>query len=279
MYIAEKFNIGKDNLATHQWYSEKNKENIFYFHGMQSHGGWCSELGTYLQNKGVNLFILDRRGSGRSDGNRGDISDKKLLLQDYKQVIDHLFESKIKNKYCWLLGQSLGASILTSYLSSFAHNRYKGIILVAPALGQVRVKNSGEDIDSWSNKDSDAYIPINLPTEFYTQNQKYINFIEKDPLAIKQITFSTKKTMLDLDDSYINSEITNMNYRAYLMIPKEDKINFIEKSENVAKKFYGKNNVKKYIFNTEDHYLEYSSAKDDYFSTLLSIVTGGGENV
>src|SRR3979411_2507849 len=55
-------------LALHIWRTHRARGSLFYIHGIQSHGGWLFETGPQLAQRGIQVFALDRRGSGRSEG-------------------------------------------------------------------------------------------------------------------------------------------------------------------------------------------------------------------
>lgn len=268
-YNSVMLKINDTQMCVHQWFDPTNLHNIFYFHGLQSHGGWSKELGEYLVSSGINLFISDRRGSGLSDGMRGHIPNRYTLLLDYRMVIKKLSESVMKDGY-WLLGQSFGASVLSSYLSEYDDDECIGSIFVAPALGQVRLKNDQAKIFSWDCCSLTEYSHINLPTSHYTKNIRYAEMIDRDELNIREITISTRKTMLELDNSYLSVKL-NRSFPVHLMVPETDLINNIEISESALASFFT-NDIKKHIFNTDEHYLEYSSVNDEYFLKLSNVI-------
>ena len=97
---------------------------ILIFHGITGYGELYGEI---IAQPGYDVFALDLRAHGLSDGNRGDIKSKKLLIQDLYKTI-----SFIKERYAKIvvLGHSLG--VITTI---FAYNSYpddvNGLILLS----------------------------------------------------------------------------------------------------------------------------------------------------
>ncbi|MGW3917847.1 alpha/beta hydrolase, partial [Streptomyces sp. NPDC005070] len=83
---------GGVDLALHLWRPQRVKGAVFYFHGLQSHAGWMWEVGTRFADNDIAFFVLDRRGSGISPGDRGDLPPAETLLGDYIAALAHVRE-------------------------------------------------------------------------------------------------------------------------------------------------------------------------------------------
>jgi len=67
--------------------------------------GDYNKLGEFLSGEGFALYILHLRGTGYSEGKRGDISDFDLLLKDFRDFVKKL-EEKHPKKPLFLFGHS-----------------------------------------------------------------------------------------------------------------------------------------------------------------------------
>ena len=61
---------------------ESPSDALVHVHGLESHNGWLVELASACASRGIAFSGLDRRGSGASDGPRGDAPSTAVLLDD-----------------------------------------------------------------------------------------------------------------------------------------------------------------------------------------------------
>ncbi|MBO3769879.1 MAG: alpha/beta fold hydrolase [Thermoproteota archaeon] len=113
------------------WLPEKVERILVCIHGASSHSGEFAYLGNYLSSKDVLTFTLDLRSNGRSGGERGDIEDIRIQLNDIDEMVNQLKDEWRKPIY--MLGHSLGASYALWYGSEY-YEKLAGLVLVAPAI-------------------------------------------------------------------------------------------------------------------------------------------------
>ncbi|XQZ99582.1 alpha/beta hydrolase [Komagataeibacter rhaeticus] len=114
-------------LALHAWLPASVKAAVFLFHGLQSHASWSWEIGEALAQRGVALFVLDRRGSGTSTGPHGAITDADTCLSDYITALD-VSQSAIGNEVPFtLFGHCLGGSFLAHLIHGGGRDWAAGI--------------------------------------------------------------------------------------------------------------------------------------------------------
>ncbi|MBO3839537.1 MAG: alpha/beta fold hydrolase [Thermoproteota archaeon] len=113
------------------WLPEKVERILVCIHGASSHSGEFAYLGNYLSSKNVLTFALDLRSNGRSGGERGDIEDIRIQLNDIDEMVSRLKDEWRKSIY--MLGHSLGASYALWYGSEH-YEKLAGLVLVAPAI-------------------------------------------------------------------------------------------------------------------------------------------------
>ena len=75
-----------DGVGLHylRWRSERSPPSaaVIVLHGIASHAGWFAETAADLNRHGVEVYGLDRRGSGRSGGPRGHLDRYERALDD-----------------------------------------------------------------------------------------------------------------------------------------------------------------------------------------------------
>ena len=105
--------------------ADSSKGLVFYLHG---NGGcidsWGNIASVYLKNN-YDLFILDYRGYGKSQGK---ISSEKQLYKDIQVIYDSL-KTKYNEKKIVIIGYSIGTGPATQLAST---NNPKMLILKAP---------------------------------------------------------------------------------------------------------------------------------------------------
>ena len=80
-----------DGVGLHylRWRSERSPPSavVVFLHGIASHAGWFAETAADLNRQGVEVYGLDRRGSGRSGGPRGHLDRYERALDDVERRV------------------------------------------------------------------------------------------------------------------------------------------------------------------------------------------------
>ncbi|MHA1984604.1 MAG: alpha/beta hydrolase [Candidatus Hodarchaeales archaeon] len=117
-------------LFVHEWSPDSSTNTaILILHGITAYSEPYSEIAELLMRTGYQVFGLDLRGHGLSDGNRGDYPSKKHLLSDLKVTIE-TFKSEYDNLI--ILGHSLGIVTGMEILNNFP-DMIDGIIFLSGA--------------------------------------------------------------------------------------------------------------------------------------------------
>ncbi|HEY7101616.1 MAG TPA: alpha/beta fold hydrolase, partial [Mycobacteriales bacterium] len=86
-----RFLTAGDGVRLHylRWRSEPSPPSavLIFLHGIASHAGWFAETATDLGHNGVEVYGLDRRGSGHSEGPRGHLDRYERALDDVEQLV------------------------------------------------------------------------------------------------------------------------------------------------------------------------------------------------
>jgi len=259
-------------LTLHTWLPEKPKGILFYIHGLQSHGGWLFETGEQLAKLSIAVYALDRRGSGLSEGARGDVINHKILLGDYALALN-LIRNRHANLPLALLGQSLGGSILAGLIT---HPSYETVfdkaIFLSPALGQNHHRLTNEELYNHKKNTKKEKIPTNLNDNDYTENLRFLKFIKDDPLCLREITCRSKAAFIQIEDLYWNKKkIFPKETSTILIHPKTDPIIHTESALNTFCSLTGGNSSVLEI-PTNKHYIEFSSQRSKLWECLTSYI-------
>ena len=119
------------NIFLREWKSAatNNSVAIVILHGITAHSKPYDFIAKPLSEAGFQVFGLDMRGHGLSDGKRGDYASIKVVLNDLEAVLEYLnanFERVI------ILGHSMG--VITSFfiINAFP-DKINGLILLSAA--------------------------------------------------------------------------------------------------------------------------------------------------
>lgn len=124
------------SLAYYPFLSEKNTQaNVILIHGGGAHSlaGYEHIAYTLQHDFHVNVFLLDLRGHGHSQGKKGDTPSVTDVWKDMSQVVDAIKQDHKGAIY--LCGHSSGAGLLLNYLSWPKKREVDGYFFIAPEFG------------------------------------------------------------------------------------------------------------------------------------------------
>ena len=181
-----------DGVGLHhlRWRSERSPPSavLVFLHGIASHAGWFAETAVDLNRQGVEVYGLDRRGSGRSGGPRGHLDRYERALDDVEQLV-RLVAAEHPGSPVFLAASSWAAKLAVVYAAQRAAP-LSGLLLLGPGLfprvnlspWRVVVVVAGHLVRPM------ARLPIPLTPELYTANPPYRDFIRSDPLRLLEAT-------------------------------------------------------------------------------------------
>jgi alpha-beta hydrolase superfamily lysophospholipase len=159
-----------------------------YLHGIASHSKWFGETALDLAGRGVSVYAPDRRGSGRSQGPRGDLPRYERALVDVDELLV-VVRSENQGRPLFLAGSSWAAKVAVIYAATRPES-LSGLLLLGPGLiprvtlplpRQIEVIVGHLIVPTTT-------VPIPLTPELYTTNPKYLNFIRSDDLRLMTAT-------------------------------------------------------------------------------------------
>lgn len=268
-----KIHIEGVDLALHSWVPAQIDAAIFYFHGLQSHAGWLWEAGTLFANSNIAFFVLDRRGSGISDGVRNEIADVETTIKDYVTAIS-LVKDLIGNEVpLSLFGHCLGGSFLGALMNhpSFKIS-YDSAIFCSTWLGRMHATLSANERSLLMQNNRKELWNVELKSSDFTDISHYKNFIDQDKLAIRAITYASKKVLLGVEELYIHNNPYKFNNLpiAYISGETDSVINLTEAYNSFSKHI--SNIHTKISFATDKHYLFFTKVRNEMIHWTVNFV-------
>jgi len=149
--FEEKFIKVDDSTLLHGllFKAKKPKGVIFYLHGSNNALDTWGKIAPIYTAKEYDVFMLDYRGYGKSQGK---VTDEDTLYRDIQIVYDKLMETYSENQIV-VLGQSMGTA-LASYVA--ANNHPNLLILQAPYY----------NLKDWTNDVAPELDTSNIPYSF-----------------------------------------------------------------------------------------------------------------
>lgn len=190
---------GCRRLAVRTWNaSGPAKAKVVFLHGITSHGGWYGQCAEYLAAQGFDVAFLDRRGSGLNGDSMGDIGRWTTWIDDVVNYlrpqagIDTSAPAPPPNVPIILCGISWGGKLAAAVArrmpgqlaalvlncpgiySPFMPGIAKRAVLSVPVPRRLQQRR--------------MRIPLRKP-ELFTDSPRWREFIARDPLALRTITW------------------------------------------------------------------------------------------
>ncbi|WP_124057949.1 alpha/beta fold hydrolase [Vaginisenegalia massiliensis] len=124
-----------------QWLLHDAQANLVFLTGMMEHSGRYDNFGRYLNQRGINLFVMDQLGQGL---NVEQISDLQKWPQNAFQLSLEAIEcvrimASENGLPTAMGGHSMGSIMMQAYLENYVHPNLKAIIMgtmAGPAIMQ-----------------------------------------------------------------------------------------------------------------------------------------------
>jgi len=170
------------------WQGTPEGDIIIYLHGIESHTGWFIDTGNLLNQKGLTVYALERRGSGVNQIDRGFVKSCQVFLDDLRQAIDNC-KKENPGKKVYLMGLCWGGKLAATF-AALNTNLIDGLILVSPGIKtKVDISPSAKIDVLFSNFIRPRKLfDVPIQDEMFTKNPKYLNFIKTDKLKLKRVT-------------------------------------------------------------------------------------------
>lgn len=130
--------FGNCDLYFQSWHPDRPSSGVVALvHGLGGHSGILRNVVEYLVPQGYEVYAMDLRGHGRSQGQRGYINSWTEFREDLQAFIQRIRQQRA---HCPLIlwGHSMGGTIALDY-ALHRPDQLQGLIVSAPALSQIHV--------------------------------------------------------------------------------------------------------------------------------------------
>jgi alpha-beta hydrolase superfamily lysophospholipase len=258
---------GGVDLAVRVYGSVGRKTPVIMTHGLQSHSGWFARSAARMAGQGHPVYAVDRRGSGLSQGTRGDMKAFDEMIGDLLAVADEIARRHGTTEV-FVLGHCFGAIPATAF--AIRHpDRTRGLILTTPAFythTNLPLSQRLRILFSRSGQ-RDFLLPDPLDPGEFTEQAPFEAFIRSDPLALRAATgdfyFQVHRAR-----KFIRAHITKIEMPVFMAIAGEDPIS--DNRRNI-RFFEDLPADDKMMINYEDarHILEFSPEGEHFLVDLV----------
>lgn len=198
---------------------------VVYLHGIASHAGWFSLSAVRLAEKGMDVYSLDRRGSGVNRNNRGiaagHTDDYAIFIEDL-----HKFVTRIRGEYesVLLVGLSWGGKLATAYALQYGKS-IDGLVLVTPGLVaradySPLTKISIAACHFWCPEN---HYELPITPEMFSADVTWVNYIRSDELRNETVSAEFLWQTRELD-KFIERDIHKLSVPTLLLLAGMDRI-------------------------------------------------------
>jgi long-chain acyl-CoA synthetase len=170
------------NLYFQSWHPDRsNSAIVVLIHGLGGHSGILSNVVEYLVPQGYEVYAMDLRGHGRSQGQRGHIDDWQEFRADLRAFLAQI---RSQRAHCPIVlwGHSMGGTIVLDYALR-SPDQLQGVIVSAPALGKIKVPLHKLIVGQALSKLWPHFsLPAGLANQLATRDREALAVYLQDPL-------------------------------------------------------------------------------------------------
>jgi acylglycerol lipase len=239
---------------------------LVMLHGLQSHSGWFVQSQTFLAGLGFPVYAMDRRGSGLSEGARGDCTDFRQMISDIHAVVNRVrAQHEVENVHVFghcfgtipaVLFATAHPGLVTSLMLASSGIHTKVSLAFSRKLELVLAKASRRTVQ----------IPIPLKAEMFSDLNECVQFIREDEARLKTATGSLYYEVRRAC-RHIQSNRHLLDMPVFMASAGDDPICDTEANERF---FYSLPARHKLLVRYERsrHVIEFSEQRDDFFRDL-----------
>jgi acylglycerol lipase len=202
------------SIAYYKYISKKEKANLIFVHGGGAHSGaGYQKLAYELSNQyGISTYLIDFRGHGKSEGDRGDSSSVEIVYSDIEQMIQIV--RGYSDNPLFLGGHSSGSGLILNLFDGKSNLPLSGLLFLSPEFG-FRSKTSRENIKiPFANPRINIFVLSELTGKKLFGNTTAVTFnypaeiLQMDPLLINSISTNMANALTPNDPSNQLSQIS-----------------------------------------------------------------------
>ncbi len=241
------------------WEKPQAKASLIITHGQGEHSECYVRVVEALKDLPINIYALDLRGHGRSEGSRGVVKDFDEYVFDLEAFFEFLKKEKqISKEPILMLGHSMGGLIQTKALLDHPEWNIKAQILSSPLFGLTKKVPVAKDLGAIALSMLAPNVTLwneILPKDL-TRDAEVLKEFEKDPYRHDRISSSCYLGFFKAQRS-VQVRLKKLQTPTLMQISTKDPVISTEKAREYFDQFI-----------CEKKKLEYSSRKHEIYNDI-----------
>jgi alpha-beta hydrolase superfamily lysophospholipase len=247
-------------------------------HGLQSHAGWLEASGTghHLAEKGIVTFAFDRRGSGRSAGQRGHAARRGEFLEDLEAVRELVGRELVGRRHpdapVHLLANCFGTRVALPFLAEKPQS-FDSVVLTSPATHMSRRCDYGllERLRILTAPPERRF-PTPLGDRDFVSGGVWLDWIRDDHRSLRACTASFLRAAARLTDE-MHQAVGTLRHPLMILTAEDDVMVRNEAIERYFRRRYrGPLRLRRL---PGEHYMDFTHAQGSFRSALTGWFLGG----
>src|SRR5882724_3265329 len=262
-----------DNIRIHvrRHAATDPKAVLIMAHGLQSHAGWFEETGEFLAAQGITVLAYDRRGSGKSEGSRGDVGSPNDFEADLDAAV------REASKLCVPV-HLLANCFATRSALPYVHRHcgvIRSLILTSPATDmrpEADYSPAGKlGVLLGSGSPVQFRILTPLKDDLFVSTDPWLQWIHDDKLSLRRVTprflFAARRTEKEMFRALSKAQTPVL-----VMLATRDRMVFNERITERFKHYSGPVILERF---ESEHMLEFGASAEKYRHALLQWIQMG----
>ncbi len=251
-------------------------------HGLKGHAGWMEASGTghYLAQQSVVTFAFDRRGSGRSAGERGHADRQRVFFDDLRAVRELVATELVGRRNAdapvHLLAHSFGARIALPYVMENP-DQFDSIILTSPATHMAKSRDWGliDRLRILASPPSRRF-DIPIPDEDFVEPGVWLDWLRDDHRTLRACTAAFLRSAASLVPK-MNEAIGTLRHPLLVLTAANDRQ---VRNEEIESTFRGRyQGPLKLLELPGAHQVDFTESQPAYREALTRWFAGGWQEV
>eukprot|EP01138_Halocafeteria_seosinensis_P007493 gb/GECG01007659.1/.p1 GENE.gb/GECG01007659.1/~~gb/GECG01007659.1/.p1 ORF type:complete len:327 (+),score=26.57 gb/GECG01007659.1/:1-981(+) len=165
----------------------EEKAYLYLFHGYKEYHGRYRHVIERLNREGYTVFSMDMVGHGKSEGDRGYVSDFQHYVEDCKQLIGEVTPSyRTRNLPTFIYAHSFGSLVSLSALLEMDQSQFKGFACTGPAV-KISDDMASPTMQFFSSMLSSTLprLPVQNLSDQVSRNPVVVEQYRRDPLVAR----------------------------------------------------------------------------------------------
>ena len=239
---------------------------VILTHGIQSHAGWFFQSAEFLADRGHPVYAFDRRGSGRSDAERGHCESFMELVDEVAVVAGRACEASGRRQV-HVVGHCYGA-IPAAAFACAQPSKLASLVLSTPGIHTFSDLTPRQKLSLLRGMLTGRTVrfPVPLAPDLLSDIPSYVECVKNDSLALNEATGSLYLETVRAR-RWIRRRMGALTIPVFMASAAADRIANNRKNAHFFQRIPSRDKRHR-VYENAIHVLEFSRERDAYFDDL-----------